>query len=106
MTLLRLFFGTRMASTDDKRSATVTLLDHVRMKPLRPAVAAGRTNEPHVRSQFKFKRVEAERQSLPNGFKRRFLEAPELKECAPPHRTACAFERLRLGFRKIPSSEF
>jgi len=63
-------------------------------------------NDTQIWVQFEFKGVEAKGQSLPDGFQRRFLEAPELVENPQALQAACPFNSIRLGDRKKPMSEF
>ena len=108
MRLRRLPAATRdIQASDDKRgTTTVNFLDHVGHKLLRTAVVRGRMNDTQIWGQLEFEGVEAKGQSLPDGFERRFLEAPELEKSPQALQTACPFNSIRLGCPKLLLSEF
>ena len=93
-------------ASNDKSGATDSSLDHMGVKLLRSAVLRGRMNDTQNWIQLEFEGVEAKGQSLPDGFQRRFLEAPELEESSQVRKTACPFNSIRLGYRKKLLSEF
>ena len=78
----------------------------MRIESLRPSIIRWRLNDTWIWSQFEFERVEAERQSLANGFQGCFLEAPELAENSQARQAACRSNSLRLSLRKELLSEF
>ncbi len=62
-------------------------------------------NDTRMWVQLELEGVEAKGQSLPDGFQRRFLEAPELEESPQALQTLYPFNSIRLGSRKEPTSE-
>ena len=67
-------------AADDESGATISSLDHVGIELLRSAVVRGRMKDTESWVQLEFESVEAKGQPLPDGFQRRFLEAPESVE--------------------------
>ena len=63
-------------------------------------------NDTQVWVQLELEGVEAKGQSLPDGFQRSFLEAPELKESPQALQAACPLNSIRFGSRKKPPGEF
>ena len=63
-------------------------------------------NDTQIWVQLEFEGIEAKGQSLPDGFQRRFLEAPELEEGPQALQAAYPFNSIRLDSRKEPTSEF
>jgi hypothetical protein len=94
------------ASNDKSGATIVSSLDHVGVKLLWPAVVRGRMNDTQIWVQLEFESIEAKGQSLPDGFQRRFLEAPELEESPQALQTVYPFNSICLGSRKKPMSEF
>ena len=92
-------------ASGDERGTTVRPLDHMSVKLLRSAVVRWRVNDMRIRSEPEFEGVEAIRQALPDGFQRRFLEAPELAKCPLLFQTADLVDRIRLGDREKPMRE-
>ncbi len=93
-------------ASDDDSGAAFGSRDSVGSKSLRSAVAIWCMNDTQIWSQLELERVEAEGQSLSNGFQRRFLQAPELKECSRARRTSGRNNEPRLGPREELVSEF
>ena len=56
--------------------------------------------------QLELEGVEAKGQSLPDGFQRRFLQAPQLEESSPALQAAYLFNSSCFSFRKEPTSKF
>jgi hypothetical protein len=74
-------------------------LDHVGMET-RWIVVTGRTNDTKVCGRLEYESVEADRQSLSNGFERCFLKGPEPVKSQQAHQPAGRFNSFRLSFRK------
>jgi len=92
-------------TSNDESGATGSSLDQVGVKSLRSAVVRGRMNDTRIWVQLELEGVEAKGQSLPDGFQRRFLEAPELEESPQALQTSYPFNSIRLGSRKESPSE-
>ena len=54
-------------------------------------------NDAQIWVQLEFEGVKAKGQSLPNGFQRRFLEAPELEENPQALQAVYPLNSIRLG---------
>lgn len=93
-------------ASNDKCGASISSPDNLGMKSPRPAIVRGRMNDTQIRGQFEFERIQAEGQSLSNGFQRCLLEAPKLTRSPQARQAAYRANSPRLGFRKELSSKF
>ena len=73
------------------------VINRVGAKSLRATVSSWRIDDADARVQLELERVEAEGQSLSDGFQGCFLERPELEEGSHAGPLAGAFNGLCLG---------